>query len=174
MAQSVTLARPYARAAFEVARAAGSLDAWSQSLAFAAAVAGDARVAGLGNDPRVLPAQLVALHLPAGVAADGPLGQVQAEMAAQRGLAVVAEGPALQGVVTTGDLTRLAERQPDFLGVPVLSVMTRTPRTAAPDELAAAAVGRMEQFGIMALPVLEGGRLVGVVHLHDLLRAGAV
>lgn len=95
-------------------------------------------------------------------------------LAGQRGLAVVAEGPALQGVVTTGDLTRLAERQPDFLGVPVTSVMTRTPRTAAADELAAAAVGRMEQFGVMALPVLEGGRLVGVVHLHDLLRAGAV
>lgn len=95
-------------------------------------------------------------------------------LAGQRGLAVVAEGPTLRGVVTTGDLTRLAERQSDFLGVPVTSVMTLTPRTAAADELAAAAVGRMEQFGVMALPVLDGGRLVGVVHLHDLLRAGAV
>ena len=74
MAQAITLARPYARAAFEVARAAGSLDAWSQALAFAAAVAADPRVAGLGNDPRVVPAQLVALHLPTGTAADAPFG----------------------------------------------------------------------------------------------------
>jgi len=91
MAQAITLARPYARAAFEVAHAAGTLDAWSQALAFAAAVANDPRVAGLGNDPRVLPAQLVALHLPAGIAADAPFGQFLAEMAEQRRLALLPE-----------------------------------------------------------------------------------
>ncbi|TAL87098.1 MAG: F0F1 ATP synthase subunit delta [Rhodanobacter sp.] len=91
MAQAITLARPYARAAFEVAHAAGSLTAWSQALAFAAAVAKDPRVAGFGNDPRVLPAQLVALHLPAGVAADSPFGHFLAEMAEQRRLALLPE-----------------------------------------------------------------------------------
>ncbi|MBQ4855050.1 F0F1 ATP synthase subunit delta [Rhodanobacter sp. B2A1Ga4] len=91
MAQAITLARPYARAAFEVAHAAGSLAAWSQALAFAAAVAKDPRVAGFGNDPRVLPAQLVALHLPAGVAADSPFGHFLAEMAEQRRLALLPE-----------------------------------------------------------------------------------
>ena len=45
----------------------------------------------------------------------------------------------------------------------------------APDDLAASAVGQMERVGIMVLPVVDGDRrLVGVVHLHDLLRAGAV
>lgn len=91
MAQAITLARPYARAAFEVAHAAGSLAAWSQALAFAAAVAKDPRVAGFGNDPRVLPAQLVALHLPAGVATDSPFGHFLAEMAEQRRLALLPE-----------------------------------------------------------------------------------
>jgi F-type H+-transporting ATPase subunit delta len=91
MAQAITLARPYARAAFEVAHAAGSLNEWSQSLAFAAAVAGDALVVGLGNDPRVLPAQLVALHLPAGVTADAPFGQFLAELAEQRRMALLPE-----------------------------------------------------------------------------------
>jgi arabinose-5-phosphate isomerase len=95
-------------------------------------------------------------------------------LAAERGLAVVLEGNALLGVLTTGDLARLAERRPDFLGVPVTEVMTRAPKTAEPGELAAAAVGRMEQHGIMSLPVVEGGNVAGVVHLHDLLRAGAV
>ena len=95
-------------------------------------------------------------------------------LAAERGLALVVDGPSLKGVLTTGDLTRLAERQGDFLGVRVTEVMTRSPKVAEAGELAAAAVGRMEQHGIMALPVLEEGRVVGVVHLHDLLRAGAV
>ncbi len=91
MAQAITLARPYARAAFEVAHAAGSLPAWSQALAFAAAVANDSRVAGLGNDPRVLPAQLVALHLPTDVTADAPFAQFLTEMAEQRRMALLPE-----------------------------------------------------------------------------------
>jgi F-type H+-transporting ATPase subunit delta len=91
MAQAITLARPYARAAFEVAHAAGTLDSWSQSLAFAAAVARDGIVAGLGNDPRVLPAQLVALHLPAGMTVEAPFGQFLTEMAEQRRLALLPE-----------------------------------------------------------------------------------
>ncbi len=79
------------------------------------------------------------------------------------------------GVLTTGDLTRLAERDPDFLGRPVSQVMTRTPKTTAPDDLAAAAVGTMERHGVIVLPVVsDGGRIEGVVHLHDLMRAGAV
>lgn len=120
---------------------------------------------------RVRDVMVTALQpLPAGAT----MREAVVALAGQRGLAVVAEGTTLRGVITTGDLTRLAERQPDFLGVPVAKVMTATPRTAEADELAAAAVGRMEQFGIMALPVLDGERLAGVVHLHDLLRAGAV
>jgi F-type H+-transporting ATPase subunit delta len=91
MAQAITLARPYARAAFEVAHAAGSLDAWSQALGFAAAVAADARVVGLGNDPRVAPAQLVGLHLPSGMTADAPFGQFLTELAEQRRLGLLPE-----------------------------------------------------------------------------------
>jgi arabinose-5-phosphate isomerase len=68
----------------------------------------------------------------------------------------------------------LAQKQPDFLGVPVGEVMTRGGKSADAEELAGACVGRMEQFGIIAMPVIDGGKLVGVVHLHDLLRAGAV
>ncbi|MDE2154271.1 MAG: F0F1 ATP synthase subunit delta [Xanthomonadaceae bacterium] len=91
MAQAITLARPYARAAFEVAHAAGSLGAWSQALAFAAAVAGDARVADLAHDPRVLPVQLAALHLPVGMAGDAPFAQFLAELAEQRRLPLLPE-----------------------------------------------------------------------------------
>jgi arabinose-5-phosphate isomerase len=81
----------------------------------------------------------------------------------------------LLGVVTSGDLTRLMEREEDFLAVPVAQVMTGTPRTAEPDQLAAGAVGLMERHRVMALPVLDQDRrMIGIVHLHDLMRAGAV
>jgi F-type H+-transporting ATPase subunit delta len=91
MAQAITLARPYARAAFEVARASGALAAWSQALSFAAAVAKDPRVAGFGNDPRVLPAQLVALHLPQGMGDDTPFAKFLGELAEHRRMALLPE-----------------------------------------------------------------------------------
>jgi arabinose-5-phosphate isomerase len=79
------------------------------------------------------------------------------------------------GVVTAGDLTRLMEREEGFLDVSVREVMTRTPKVARTGELGSAAVHRMETHGIMALPVVdEEDRLQGIVHLHDLMRSGAV
>ncbi len=72
-------------------------------------------------------------------------------------------------------LAEKRERTDQFLDIPVGDVMTRTPKSTRPDELAGAAVRLMEQHGIMALPVLDGGtRVVGMVHLHDLMRAGLV
>jgi arabinose-5-phosphate isomerase len=96
-------------------------------------------------------------------------------LAHDRGLALIGREGRLTGVLTTGDLTRLAERDPDFLGRPVVQVMTRSPKTTGPDDLAAAAVGTMERNGVIVLPVIsDGGKIEGVVHLHDLMRAGAV
>ena len=106
---------------------------------------------------------------------DRPMRECVVLLAAKRGTVAVVNGSgALEGVVTAGDLTRLMNGAKDFLDRPVRDVMTRTPKTATGDELAAAAVHRMEQHGIMALPVLDGGKkVVGMVHLHDLMRAGA-
>lgn len=88
---------------------------------------------------------------------------------------ILADDGTVAGIVTTGDLTRLMERDEGFLTRTVDEVMTRTPKTAGPDELGAVAVRRMEAHGIMALPVVdEGNTLQGIVHLHDLLRSGAV
>jgi arabinose-5-phosphate isomerase len=96
-------------------------------------------------------------------------------LAHDRGLAMVAENGRLSGVLTTGDLTRLAERDARFLERPVSEVMTRSAKTASPGDLAAAAVGAMQRHGIIVLPVVdEAGAVVGVVHLHDLMRAGAL
>lgn len=97
-------------------------------------------------------------------------------LAEKRGtVAVTDQSGRLSGVVTAGDLTRLMEHQETFFDTSVTNVMTREPKTTIADELGAAAVGTMERFGIMAMPVLDDDRrLVGMVHLHDLMRAGAV
>lgn len=115
--------------------------------------------------------------LPAGriLPPDATMRDAVVSLARDRGLALIGADGRLTGVLTTGDLTRLAERDPEFLGRPVSQVMTRTPKTTGPDDLAAAAVGTMERNGVIVLPVIsDGGKIEGVVHLHDLMRAGAV
>ena len=101
------------------------------------------------------------------------LRQAVVVLAEQRGIVLVA-GPdrRLEGVLTAGDLTRLMEHEADVLAHPVERIMTRTPRTSHAGELASAVVYRMETNGVMAMPVLGNDeRIVGVVHLHDLMRA---
>ncbi|MBI4542810.1 MAG: KpsF/GutQ family sugar-phosphate isomerase [Gemmatimonadetes bacterium] len=117
---------------------------------------------------------MVTDNLPA-LGPDAPMRECVILLAERRGtVAVIDEGGATIGVVTAGDLTRLMERRRDFLDLPVRDVMTRTPKVARPDELGGAALFRMEQHGIMAMPVVDDrGVLVGMVHLHDLMRAGA-
>ena len=106
---------------------------------------------------------------------DRPMRECVVLLAEKRGTVAVADrNGSLLGVVTAGDLTRLMEKTDRFLDIPVGEVMTRTPKTTSPGEIAGAAVRLMEQHGIMALPVLDRGRkLVGMVHLHDLMKAGA-
>jgi arabinose-5-phosphate isomerase len=97
------------------------------------------------------------------------------EMAHKRGTVPVVEGDRVVGVVTNGDLMRLMEETDRVFEVPVRDVMTREPRVTRPDALAAAAVNQMENHGIMAMPVVdEDARLLGIVHLHDCMRAGVV
>jgi arabinose-5-phosphate isomerase len=109
------------------------------------------------------------------VAPSATMRDVVVILADQRGLAIVVEQSQVLGVVTTGDLTRLLEREHDVLTVPVLQVMSTTPHLAFDHELGSAVVHRMERFGIIAMPVLNvDNALVGVIHLHDLMRAGAV
>ena len=117
---------------------------------------------------------MVAREIPT-LGPERPMRECVVLLAEKRGTVAVVDGAgSLVGVVTAGDLTRLMERTDQFLGMPVREVMTKTPKTTTSDTLAGAAVRLMEQHGIMALPVLDGGRkIVGMVHLHDLMRAGA-
>ena len=96
------------------------------------------------------------------------------ELAERRGIVMIVDHASkVIGLMTAGDLARLMERDADVMTIRVTDVMTSSPRIIGPDELGSAAVHVMEQQGIMAMPVLaQDGSLVGVVHLHDLMRAG--
>ncbi|HET9065829.1 MAG TPA: KpsF/GutQ family sugar-phosphate isomerase [Gemmatimonadales bacterium] len=99
--------------------------------------------------------------------------QVVVSLAHGRGLAVLVDEGQLAGVITAGDLTRLIDTTDAYLQLPAADVMTRQPHVLRIDDLGATAVGRMERAGIVAAPVLDAtDQVVGVVHLHDLLRAG--
>lgn len=95
-------------------------------------------------------------------------------LARRRGIVIITDGEArVRGVFTAGDLTRLMEKDDTPFDVRLADVMTRTPKVAHAEELASAVVYRMEQIGIIVMPVTDSeGHVVGVVHLHDLMRAG--
>ncbi len=85
-------------------------------------------------------------------------------------VAVVGTGGGLLGIITDGDLRR--HLAPDLLGRTVDEVMTRVPKTIRPDTLAVKALEILNASNITALMVVEEGRPVGILHLHDLLRIG--
>ncbi|MDO9123607.1 MAG: KpsF/GutQ family sugar-phosphate isomerase [Deltaproteobacteria bacterium] len=83
----------------------------------------------------------------------------------------------LVGVVTDGDLRRALEKYADLLQRTASEVMTRNPKRIEKDGLAAKAVQMMEEYSITSLFVFNqvGDRTpVGIIHLHDLLKAGVV
>jgi len=88
---------------------------------------------------------------------------------------VVDEAGRLLGVITDGDLRRFLERGADLAKAKARDLASKNPKTIGPDELAAGAVRIMEECSITSLVVLEESRqIVGVIHLHDLLKSGIV
>jgi arabinose-5-phosphate isomerase len=76
----------------------------------------------------------------------------------------------LAGIITDGDLRR--HMRPDLLDARVEDVMTRGPTTVRPDQLAGEALEILNSLKRTVLIVVEGERAVGLIHMHDLLRAG--
>jgi arabinose-5-phosphate isomerase len=90
------------------------------------------------------------------------------------GVAAVIDGRGrLKGIVTDGDLRRMIEKGVDFTGTAVKDVMAVDPSCVAEEELGVQALRLMESRSITCLTVTDSrGRLVGLIHMHDLLRAG--
>jgi arabinose-5-phosphate isomerase len=86
---------------------------------------------------------------------------------------IVKDDGALSGIITDGDLSRHIDGD-DFLARPARQVMTKNPKIAHPDQLAAEALAFMNEKKITRLFVLpeSGKKPVGILHIHDCLRAG--
>jgi arabinose-5-phosphate isomerase len=110
---------------------------------------------------------------------DSPMKDVILEITSKRlGIAGVMNGAGeLIGVITDGDLRRAIEKYDDLLAKRAEDVMTGNPKGIKKDALAAYALKKMEEFSITSLFVVEkdGQREpIGIIHIHDLLRAKVV
>jgi arabinose-5-phosphate isomerase len=77
----------------------------------------------------------------------------------------------LVGIITDGDLRR--HMRDDLMGARAETIMTENPKTIQPDALAAEALGIMNARNITALFVVDAAHTPrGILHIHDLLRAG--
>jgi arabinose-5-phosphate isomerase len=103
---------------------------------------------------------------------DALMSEAIVEMSAKGfGCVAVTNGDGrLLGVITDGDLRR--HMRDDLLRAPVGEVMTASPKTVRPGQLASEALELINSLKITALIVVESDRPVGIVHFHDLLRAG--
>ncbi len=110
------------------------------------------------------------------VDSDASLSQVISSISRQNlGFTLVTAGDRLLGIITDGDLRRALEGGNDICGYKSEDLMTRNPLTIREDRTAAEALEIMELKLITALAVVdEANRLVGIIHLHDLLGRGQV
>lgn len=166
MAEKATIARPYARAAFAHARAAGSLPRWSEALAIASAVVIDPQVAELLDNPRVTPAELVGFIVDiAGTArADADVQNFLSTLAESRRLGLLPEVTALFEILR-------AETE-NIADVEIVSAIELT--EAQRQRLAAALkkrMGREVRLHCSVDPQLLGG---AIVRSRDLVIDGSL
>lgn len=111
------------------------------------------------------------------VAEDTNIKEAILEMTSKRfgATSVVNKKGELIGVFTDGDLRRLIEKTANFFDLKAKDAMTTNPKVISENALAARALNLMEFFNITCLIIVNGERKpIGIVHLHDLLKAGVV
>ena len=104
------------------------------------------------------------------------LKEVIVEISSKRlgATAVVDKDNNLLGIITDGDLRRMLEKSISLNGITAMDIMTTTPKTIGPEELAVDALDMMRKKSITQLAVIENGKYLGFIHLHDLIREGLI
>jgi arabinose-5-phosphate isomerase len=107
---------------------------------------------------------------------DAALKDVILEMTSKRlGCTAVAESDQkLLGIITDGDLRRMLQKDVNLSGVKASEIMTRHPKSIEKDEFAVKALQIMQASSITQLVVMDGEKVAGFIHLHDLLKEGIV
>jgi len=107
---------------------------------------------------------------------DTPLKDVILEISSKRlgATAVVDKEHNLLGIVTDGDLRRMLQKESNIGEIKAADIMTHSPKTIDKTEFAVKALQMMQENNISQLVVIDGRRVVGFIHLHDLLKEGIV
>jgi arabinose-5-phosphate isomerase len=90
------------------------------------------------------------------------------------GAAAVIENGQLVGIVTDGDLRRMLMKHPNIETVKVRDIMTKNPLRVDKNALVADALNIMQHKEISVLPVMDGDRYIGMVHIHDIIKEGII
>jgi len=90
------------------------------------------------------------------------------------GAAAVIDNDKLVGIVTDGDLRRMLMKHPNIEAVHVKEIMTKSPTTIEKSAHVADALNVMQSKEISVLPVMEDGRYVGMIHIHDIIKEGII
>ena len=90
------------------------------------------------------------------------------------GAAAVIDNGKLVGIVTDGDLRRMLMKHPNIEAVKVKEIMTKSPTTIEKSAHVADALNVMQSKEISVLPVMEDGKYVGMIHIHDIIKEGII
>ena len=91
----------------------------------------------------------------------------------KKGFLLVVEDEKLLGTLTDGDIRRVLLRYPDVSVLTTKDIMTKNPKIISGDDMATKALAFMEKYCITSLAVCdENNSPVGIIHIHDLLKAG--
>lgn len=110
------------------------------------------------------------------VHANAHLHEVIVEISSKRlgATAVVDDDKQLVGIITDGDLRRMLEKDPNLTVVRASDIMTAEPKTISTSEYAIHALEIMKEYNITQLVAMQESRIMGFVHIHDLMKEGIV
>ncbi|RAW02673.1 KpsF/GutQ family sugar-phosphate isomerase [Pseudochryseolinea flava] len=88
--------------------------------------------------------------------------------------AVLSPDNKLMGLITDGDLRRMLQKNSNLTDVKASDIMSTKPKTIEKDEYAVKALHQMQEANITQLVVVDGEKVAGFIHLHDLLKEGII
>ncbi|MCP4521713.1 MAG: KpsF/GutQ family sugar-phosphate isomerase [Cytophagales bacterium] len=110
------------------------------------------------------------------VSANSTIQEIIVEISSKRlgATAVVDDNQELLGVITDGDLRRMLSQNSDFLNKKALDIMSPNPKTINAEAYAVEALSTLREYNITQVIVTKDKKVVGFVHLHDLLKEGII
>lgn len=107
---------------------------------------------------------------------DASLTEVILEISSKRlgATSVVDNDHKLLGIITDGDLRRMLQKSTDVSAIKAIDIMSKNPKTIAKGEFAIRALNKMKEHNITQLVALDGDKIVGFIHIHDLMKEGIV